>query len=84
MKTSTIEKSIEIRYEVVYSLKSDEYNEDIYIDDEGLSLVDATMEVEKIKKEHEGNLYSLAINTLIVNISIDNEEIVTRDVNYLI
>ena len=84
MKSSTIEKSIEIRYEVFYTLSDSDSTDPIYAGDEGMSLDEVIEQVEKIKKEHEGNLYTLAIATVIVNISGDEEEIVTRDTNYLI
>lgn len=84
MKTSTIEKSIEIRYEAFYTLSDTASTDQIYVGDEEMSLIEAIEQVEKIKKEHEGNLYTLAISTIIVNISGEKEEIVTRDVNYLI
>jgi len=84
MKTSTIEKSIEIRYEVFYTLSDTDSTDQNYVGDEEMSLCEAIEELEKIKKEHEGNLYTLAIATVIVNVSGDKEEIVTRDINYLI
>ena len=72
MKTATIEKSIEIEYIVTYTL-NDDPKMDMHYSETFSTLSDALGQVELYKEEFKSNLYSLYIETRIINISNDNE-----------
>jgi len=72
MKTSTIEKSIEIEYSVSYVLEDDPTMEEHYTESESV-LKETLIDFENIKEQYKGNLYSISIETRIINISNDNE-----------
>lgn len=74
MKTSTIEKSIEIEYIVTYIL-NDDTKMDMNYSETFSILSEALEQVELYKDEFKDNLYNLYIETRIINIS-NNDEIV--------